>query len=103
MEESGQDISKAKIDYYSKISFPFANIIVILFGISISTNRRWSGAALQFGISILIAFLYLGFIRVSQTFGYNGEMDPVLTAWLANIVFSIFAVANLIKTRLFWK
>ena len=96
MEESGQNVSKAKVDYYSKISFPFANIIVIIFGISLSSNRRKSGAAIQFGISILVTFVYLGFTKISQTFGYSGDIDPVLTAWLANIIFIFIAAANLV-------
>lgn len=103
MEESGQNVSKAKVDYYSKISFPFANIVVILFGLSLSFGRRKSGAALQFGISILVTFIYLGFIKISQTFGYSGDINPILTAWLANITFLIIAVGNLIRVNIFWK
>ncbi|MBL8008220.1 MAG: LptF/LptG family permease [Ignavibacteria bacterium] len=101
MEESGLNVSKAKVDYYSKISFPFANIIVILFGISISSNRRKSGTAIQFGISILVTFVYLGFLKVSQTFGYSGDINPVLTAWLANIIFLIVALLNLVRVSIF--
>lgn len=103
MEERGQNVFKAKVDYYSKISFPFANLVIILFGISIGMNRRKGGAALQFGISIFISFLYLGFIKVSQTFGYNGEMNPLLASWFANIVFLILSVANFLRSNLLWK
>ncbi|HMQ67856.1 MAG TPA: LptF/LptG family permease [Ignavibacteria bacterium] len=101
LEESGQNVSKEKVDYYSKISFPFASIIIILFGLSISVSNRKSGAALQFGFSILIAFVYLGFIKVSQTLGYNGEINPILTAWLANILFLLLAIINLIRKNVF--
>jgi len=97
LEAGGQIVNREKVDYYSKISFPFSNIIVILFGISISTNKRKSGTAVQFGVSILITFIYLGFLKVSQTFGYSGDINPVLTAWLANILFFILAIVNLIK------
>jgi len=103
MEESGQNVSKAKVDYYSKISFPFANIVVILFGLSLSFGRRRSGAALQFGISILVTFIYLGFIKISQTFGYSGDINPILTAWLANITFFLIAAVNLLRVNFFWK
>ncbi len=103
MEESGQNVSKAKVDYYSKISFPFANILVILFGISVSSTRQKGGAAIQFGISIFITFIYLGFIKISQTFGYSGDINPILTAWLANITFFLFAVLNMFRLKLFWK
>lgn len=97
MEKSGIDVSKAKVDYYSTISFPFANLITIIFGVSVSTNRRRSGAAIQFGMAVLVSFIYLGFVKISQVFGYNGSIPPLLTAWIANIVFLIISVNNFIK------
>jgi len=96
MEKGGQNVDRQLVDFYSKISFPFSNIIVIIFGISISTgSRRRKGLALQFGISILVSFVYLGFVKISQSFGYNGDLDPLFTAWLANLIFAVFGGANL--------
>ncbi len=94
---SGQDIARAEVDYYSIISFPFASLVTIIFGVSVSSNRRKGGAALQFGISILVSFIYLGFVKISQIFGYNGDVNPVLTAWLANILFFIISVVNFLR------
>jgi lipopolysaccharide export system permease protein len=94
--KGGQNIDKTLVDFYSKISFPFSNLIVIIFGISISTGSgKRKGLALQFGISILVSFIYLGFVKISQTFGYNGDLNPLLTAWLANIAFAVFGGVNL--------
>jgi len=62
-------------------------VIIVLFGLPISANKRKSGLAAQVGINILIAFIYLVFMKVSQAFGKNGALDPVLTAWFANIIF----------------
>lgn len=94
LEASGQDVSRQKVDYYSIISFPFANIITIIFGVSISSNRRKGGAALHFGISLIVSFIYLGFVKISQVFGYNGDLNPIFTAWLANIVFLTVSLVN---------
>ena len=94
IKESGLDTAKNEVDYYSIISFPFASIVTIIFGVSISSNRRKGGAALQFGISLLVSFIYLGFVKISQTFGYNGDINPVLTAWLANIIFFVISAVN---------
>jgi lipopolysaccharide export system permease protein len=96
-ERTGQDVTKTKVDYYSRISYPFAGLVTIIFGVSLSSNRRKGGAALQFGISIMVCFIYLGFLKISQTFGYNGDIPPLLTAWLANIVFSLVAFYYLLK------
>jgi len=93
----GQNVDKLLVDFYSKISFPFSNLIVIVFGISISTgSKRRKGLALQFGISMLVTFVYLGFVKISQSFGYNGDLNPVFTAWLANIIFVVFGAGNLL-------
>jgi len=94
--KGGQNTDRLKVDFYSKISFPFSNLIVIIFGISISTgSKRRKGLALQFGISILVSFIYLGFVKISQSFGYNGDLNPVFTAWMANMLFAGFGAVNL--------
>ena len=96
MKKGGQNVNRQLVDFYSKISFPFSSLIVIIFGISISTgSKRRKGLAMQFGISILVSFIYLGFVKISQSFGYNGDLNPMLTAWLANIAFAAFGTANL--------
>jgi lipopolysaccharide export system permease protein len=96
MKKGGQNVDRQMVDFYSKISFSFSNLIVIIFGMSISTgSKRRKGLALQFGISILVSFVYLGFVKISQSFGYNGDLDPLLTAWLANIAFAGFGGINL--------
>jgi len=97
LKSSGLDTSQAEVDYYSKISYPFANLVTIIFGVSVSSNRRKGGAALQFGISLIVSFFYLGFVKISQVFGYNGDINPVLTAWLANIIFFVVSVFNFIR------
>lgn len=99
LEASGQDASKEKVDYYSIISFPFASLVTIIFGVSVSSNRRKGGAALHFGISIMVSFLYLGFVKISQVFGYNGDMNPIFTAWLANIIFLSISIINFLRTQ----
>jgi lipopolysaccharide export system permease protein len=94
--KGGQNTDRLKVDFYSKISFPFSNLIVIVFGISISTgSKRRKGLALQFGISILVSFIYLGFVKISQSFGYNGDLNPIFTAWMANMLFAGFGAVNL--------
>jgi lipopolysaccharide export system permease protein len=96
-KRAGQDVAKWQVDFYSKISFPFASVIVVLFGVPFSSIRRRGGVGVQLGISLLICFIYLIFMKVSQVFGYNGDINPLLTAWLANIFF--FAAAVYVTLR----
>lgn len=94
-QRAGQDVSRWLVDFYGKTAFPFANFIVVLFGVPFSSVKRRSGLGVEFGIAIGICFLYMIFLKVSQAFGYNGDLDPLLTAWLANIIFFIAGLYNL--------
>lgn len=86
-QRAGHDAAKWMIDLYGKIAFPFASVIVVLFGVPFSSVKRRSGLGVEFGIAVGISFLYMIFLEISQAFGYNGDLHPLLTAWLANIIF----------------
>jgi lipopolysaccharide export system permease protein len=94
---AGHDVSRWLVDLYAKISFPFASAVVVLFGIPFASYKRRSGPGIEFGIAIAVTFLYMVFLQVSQAFGYNGDLDPLLTAWLANGVFLVAGVLTLLR------
>ena len=96
--ESGTNPRRAEIEFHSRIAFAFASIITVLFGLPLSTNKRKGGLALQFGINLIITFTYLVFMSISQAFGKNGVMSPMLTGWLANIIFFIAAMINIARS-----
>lgn len=94
---AGNDPTRILIEYNTRYSFGFASFVVILFGLTISANKRKGGVALHFGINLAITFIYLVFFKVSEAFGKNGVLDPALTAWLANIIFITAGFINLIR------
>ncbi len=98
-ENSGNDVNRYKVDYYSKVSFPFAAVVVIFFGVPLSARKKRSGLALEFGISILLSFVYILLIKISQVLGYDGIFSPLLTAWLANIIFFAAGLYNTAKVE----
>ncbi len=85
------------VDLYLKISIPFANFIIVLFGAPLSARKRRGGAATGFGISLAICFVYFGIVKTAQTMGHNGHLPPMLAAWIGNMV---FAAGGIIVT---WK
>ncbi len=97
--KTGNNPRRAMIEYHSIIAFAFASLITVLFGLPISSNKRKGGLALQFGINLVITFTYLVFMSISQAFGKNGVMSPMLTAWLANIIFFIAAIINIARAQ----
>ncbi len=98
-QKTGQDTAMEKTDLYMKISFPLANLIIVLFGCTLATTPQRSGLALSFAISLGISFLYYTFLRLGQSFGYSQKLPPLLAAWIANLVFVILGVVLLIKAK----
>ncbi len=87
------------VDLYLKLSFPFANFIIVLFGAPLASRKTRSGTALSFGISLFICFLYFGIIKVGQSLGHNGALPPLIAAWIGNILFGLGAIYILIRSN----
>ncbi|MBI3765799.1 MAG: LptF/LptG family permease, partial [Ignavibacteriales bacterium] len=96
-QRAGHEVARWLVDYYGKIAFPFASAIVAIFGIPFSSVKRRSGLGVEFGIAIGISFLYMIFLQISQAFGYNGDLHPLITAWLANMIFLTVGVIVLLR------
>jgi lipopolysaccharide export system permease protein len=98
-QKSGNDPRNIWIEYYSRFAFAMSSFVVLLFGLPISANKRKGGMAAQVGLNILVTFIYLVFMKISQAFGKNGAIDPILTAWMANIIFFLASFINISKMR----
>jgi lipopolysaccharide export system permease protein len=96
---TGNDPTRTLIEYHSRFAFSMASVIVVFLGLPLASQKKRGGLALQFGISLLFTFLYLGFMKISQAFGKNGVMNPVLTSWFANIVFFAGGILNIIRIK----
>jgi lipopolysaccharide export system permease protein len=99
MTTIGAEVRKWIVELYLKISYPFANFIIILFGAPIAARKRRSGTAVGIGISLLICFVYFLFIRMGQVMGHQGTLSPWLGAWLGNIIFGTAGLYTLITSR----
>ena len=96
---NGGDENHWLVDLYLKISIPFANFIIVLFGASLASPKRRSGGAAGFGISLVICFVYFGLIKTCQSFGQNGVLPPMFAAWFANGFFAVWGVLILLRTQ----
>lgn len=99
MESGGKEVGRKRIEYYGNYAFPFANFIVILFGVPFASVKKKGGIAIQIGAAMIISFTYLVFSKISQSIGYSASLDPILSGWMANILFAILGLVVLFKTK----
>jgi lipopolysaccharide export system permease protein len=88
IEADGYDAVTYKVDLYAKIAFPFVCILMCLAGAGIATQKT-GGQGIATGIAwgISSAFLYWIFYSFCVSLGYGGILPPLISVWLANIVF----------------
>ena len=99
MKLGGKDVNRMMIDYYGEWAFPFADIIIVLFGVPFASIRRKGGTAVQFAAALVVSFTYLIFTEISKTIGYSTSINPILIGWSANIFFTIIGIIVLLRTR----
>ncbi len=99
MKQGGKDVRKYMIDYYGEYAFPFANFIVILFGVPFASVRKKGGIALQIGAAMVISIFYLLFLNIGKAIGYSMSYEPWFFGWLANMIFFIAGIIVLFRTK----
>jgi lipopolysaccharide export system permease protein len=97
LQRSGGDAHRYVVDLYFKLSFPFANFIILLFGLPILSNSRKSGATLSFSLSLLVCFVFWGILQTGRALGHNASLMPMLAAWLPNLIFGALGLVILYR------
>lgn len=99
LRESGAEVTEELVELHLKMSFPFANLIMILLGTSFGWAMGHRGSfALAFGLGLAVGLVFLGFVQFGHALGTNGKLPPFWSAWVGNIVFFVFAVFLLKRT-----
>ncbi|MFZ5433254.1 MAG: LPS export ABC transporter permease LptG [Calditrichota bacterium] len=97
LKASGVRAGKWVVDLAFKISQPFATVIIVLFGVPFAAFRRRGGLVFGFGLSLLVCFIYFGFMQVGKILGYNGTIEPIVAAWMGNIVFGVLGMTLVVR------
>jgi lipopolysaccharide export system permease protein len=102
-ERGGKDVRQQRIEYFGQFSLPFANFIVTLFGVlplaAAASGQRKGGLAFEIAAAMVIAFLYIAFIKIGQTVALASPLPPEFGAWLAHGVFFVVGVLLLLRLR----
>lgn len=90
-------LGRPLVEYYAKFAYPLANFILVLVGVPLAARRRAGGQAVQLGLGLLVAFVYLALQKVVEPFGYAEQVSPALAAWLPHAVFAAVGLVLLLR------
>jgi len=99
LRSGGRNVTQLQIEYHGNFAYPFANFIVILFGVPFASVKRKGGIAIQIGAALVISFFYILFLKVSQPIAQSFNIEPMLAGWAANIMFFVAGLFVMFKTK----
>ena len=85
------------VAYYSKITYPLANLILVLIAVPLASRRRRGGQATQLALGLGVAFLYLAMQKIVEPLGYVQTLPPAVASWLPHVVFGAFAAWLIVR------
>ncbi|MCK4665101.1 LptF/LptG family permease, partial [Candidatus Dependentiae bacterium] len=100
LQKSGENVTKLLVELNLKISYPFTNVIIALIAIPFGANVTKRGLAKGFGIGLIIVIIFLTLVKFGITLGSGGALPPVLSAWIANIIFAVIGVYLFQKAKM---
>ncbi|MDH3732652.1 MAG: LptF/LptG family permease [Gemmatimonadota bacterium] len=99
IERSGGTPRQLRTARAQRLAFPFACLVIVLFGMPLAHSNRRGGAPQSIGIALATTIVFLIFVRISEALGAGGAMEPSLAAWLPNLVFLAAGVVLFAKVR----
>lgn len=100
IQSEGYDVSRYLVDMHGKIAFSFVSLILVIIGISFSLkSERSGGMAMSISIGILTGFSYWIVHAFFLSLGHSGSLPPFLSAWFANIAFSLAALILFLRVK----
>lgn len=85
------------VERHRRLATPFSALVLTLIGVSLSSRKVRGGSSLHIGIGFTLSFSYILFDTVMSSFAVNGNADPLLAAWLPNIIYTFIGIYLYIK------
>ena len=90
-ERGSTNVVQYEVEYHKRIATSFASFILTVIGASLSARKRKGGMGLALGIGLALSFAYILLQTISSTFAIQGGMEPLLAAWIPNLIYIIIA------------
>jgi lipopolysaccharide export system permease protein len=84
---NGEPAHALQTHWHFRLSSSFVAFFMVWMGAALAVHTVRSGLARNFGVGLLITFLYYVALRLGLVMGENGSLPPALGAWFGNLAF----------------
>lgn len=102
MAEDGHSPHRFLTDYWARIAYSLAPLVMTLLGVSVSfrgSGVRGVGVAKGLGQTLAIGFFFWAAHSVGIVLGRNGAVLPVIGSWIATVMFLAIGINQFLKLK----
>lgn len=92
-----ESVNTFLFELHRRTSDAVAGIILTIIAACIASRKIRGGSGFHLAIGIVLSALYIMFMQFTKTFSINTGINPLLAAWIPNIVFSFVALYLFIR------
>ncbi|MBI5396732.1 MAG: LptF/LptG family permease [Verrucomicrobia bacterium] len=94
-----EELAEIRFNLHRRFAYPWTCVVACLIAIPLGagTGRRSPLVGVAMALTLFATFLFINYF--TATFGKTGKLDAVLAAWLANGIFTLFAVLMIWRAR----
>ncbi|MEQ9186966.1 MAG: LptF/LptG family permease [Cryomorphaceae bacterium] len=85
------------IEKHTRNALPFSTYILTLIGVAMSSRKVRGGIGAHIAAGLALAVTYILAMKVSTVYATNAGLDPIIAAWIPNILYGFLAVYLYIK------
>lgn len=87
LDRSGSNTLRLQVQLMMRFSFPFACLIIVLFGAPLASSTARGGASMSIGLALVTMMIMLGMLRLAEAMGAAGLVPPAIAPWIPNFLF----------------
>jgi lipopolysaccharide export system permease protein len=90
--KGSENVKFYEVEFHRRIAFPFATLVLTFIGVALSSRKVRGGIGLHLGVGLALSFGFILFMQVTTTFATKGNLHPMLSVWIPNILFGILGL-----------
>jgi lipopolysaccharide export system permease protein len=97
LQEALRSLNRYDVEIQKKFALAAACFIFVLLGAPIALRFPRAGVGLTIGVSLVVFGIYYVGLIAGESLARRGMVPPVVSMWIANVVFGVIALILLAK------
>jgi lipopolysaccharide export system permease protein len=87
-----KNLNSYRVELYKRTSVPVSAFILTIIAVALAYKKRRGGIGINLAIGVVLMFIYVFFMKVTEVLGASATANPLFLVWLPNGIFGILAL-----------